>query len=350
MTGSGQTMKQKILVVDDESTNLKLLREILKDDYTLAFAKDGATALKLVKTDLPDLILLDIMMPDMDGFEVCRKLKEDERSKDVLIIFITALNDEVDEIEGFQLGAADYINKPVKSSVVKARIKTHLSLMEARRELKKHNEVLEQTVLERTEELCATQREIVHRLGLAAEYRDPDTGDHIQRMSHYSAMLARALGWNEEEVHLLQLASPMHDIGKLGIPDRILLKPAKLDSDEWEIMRSHTVIGGVILKEGKSNILKIAQEIALSHHERWDGTGYPHQLSGEAISKWGRCAAIADVFDALTARRPYKNPWTIEKATEAIVKESGTHFDPTMVKSFKKIIPHVQKIMDQFPE
>jgi len=343
-------MQHKILVVDDESTNLKLLREILKDDYILAFAKDGVTALKMVETDIPDLILLDIMMPEMDGFEVCRKIKENGPTKGIPIIFITALNEEVDEIEGFQLGAADYINKPVKSAVVKARIKTQIALMEARRQLEHHNEILEQTVLERTKELRETQHEIVHRLGLAAEYRDPDTGDHIQRMSHYAAMIARAHGWDEEQASLLQLASPMHDIGKLGIPDRILLKPAKLDAEEWEIMRNHTVIGGLILKEGKSKILKIAQEIAVSHHEKWDGTGYPHNLSGEKISKWGRCAAIADVFDALTTRRPYKKPWSIEEAANAIYKDAGTHFDPSMVESFKKILPDVIIVMKQFPD
>ncbi|MCP4297418.1 MAG: response regulator [Proteobacteria bacterium] len=338
-----------ILIVDDEATNLALFKEMLRNQYSLLFAKSGIEALERVKNEKIQLILLDIMMPDMDGYEVIRHLKSNEETQDIPVLIVSALSNEIDEIEGFKLGAVDYIYKPVRPPIVMERIKTQLTLHRIQDELQNQNRILEQKVKERTNDLVKTQIEIVKRLGFAAEYRDPETGEHIHRMSHYTAEMGRAHGMEENDVDLLLLASPMHDIGKIGTSDSILLKPGKLTEEEFTTMKDHTIIGGQILSNNDSQLLNIAQIIALTHHEKWNGSGYPKGLSGEEIPLWGRLASIADVFDALTSKRPYKEAWPIEKATDLIHDEAGQHFDPVLAKVFFSVLPALLLIKEEFP-
>jgi putative two-component system response regulator len=301
-----------ILAVDDEASNLQLLRQILQDHYRLRFAKDGPRALELAREETPDLILLDVMMPGMSGYEVCAALKADPALAAVPVIFVTALNDTSDEVEGFEAGAVDYITKPVSPPIVRARVRTHLSLV-------------------RMEELRASRLEIVQRLGLAAEYKDNETGLHVIRMSHF----ARILG---------------HDVGKIGIPDRVLLKPGPLDPDEWKIMQSHAHIGAEIIGQHDHGVLGLARNIALSHHEKWDGSGYPNGLAGKDIPLEGRICAIADVFDALTSIRPYKKAWTESEALDFLVKQKGKHFDPELVDLFLAQMPAIRAIRERWAE
>jgi putative two-component system response regulator len=320
-----------ILAVDDEASNLQLLRQILQDHYRLRFAKDGPRALDLAREELPDLILLDVMMPGMSGYEVCAALKADPALAAVPVIFVTALNDTADELEGFEAGAVDYITKPVSPPIVRARVRTHLSLV-------------------RMEELRASRLEIVQRLGLAAEYKDNETGLHVIRMSHFARILGLAAGMTEAEADDLLHAAPMHDVGKIGIPDRVLLKPGPLDADEWQIMQGHALIGAEIIGQHDHGVLALARNIALTHHEKWDGSGYPNGLAGAAIPLEGRICAIADVFDALTSVRPYKKAWTEEEALDFLVKQKGRHFDPVLVDLFLEQMPAIRAIRTRWAE
>jgi len=320
-----------ILAVDDEASNLQLLRQILQDHYRLRFAKDGQRALELVREERPNLILLDVMMPGMSGYEVCAALKADPDLASIPVVFVTALTDTDDEVEGFDAGAVDYITKPVSPPIVRARVRTHLSLV-------------------RMEELRASRLEIVQRLGLAAEYKDNETGLHVIRMSHFSRILGLAAGMTESEADDLLHAAPMHDVGKIGIPDRILQKPGPLDPDEWKIMQSHAVIGAEIIGEHERGVLALARQIALTHHEKWDGGGYPNGLVGEEIPLVGRICAIADVFDALTSVRPYKTAWTEEEAVEFLQRQRGHHFDPALVDLFIAQLPAIRAIRERWAE
>ena len=306
----------KILLVDDEPNNLKVLRQIFKNDYRLSVATSGAKALELINSGtIPDLILLDIMMPEMDGYEVCRILKSNPETSHIPVIFITAMDQEKDEQKGFDMGAVDYITKPVSSAIALARVKTHLSLVQA--------DILEKSYAD-----------AIHMLGEAGHYNDADTGYHIWRMAAYAKILADALQWSPQKSAMLEMAAPMHDTGKIGIPDSILKKPAKLDADEWDIMKKHCEIGYKILSQSKAPVFKMAAEIALNHHEKWDGSGYPQGLQGEDIPESARIVAIVDVFDALTTKRPYKEAWTVEKAVEIIMNDAGKHFDPKLSDFF----------------
>ncbi|MRV73149.1 response regulator [Duganella sp. FT92W] len=320
-----------ILAVDDEPINLQLLRQILQDRYRLLFAKDGPRALELAAREQPDLILLDVMMPDMTGYEVCQHLKADPVTAGIPVIFVTALTDTVDEVAGFDAGGVDYITKPVSPPVVKARVQLHLSLV-------------------RMDELKASRLEIVQRLGLAAEYKDNETGLHVIRMSHYARLLGTAAGMHEDDVDDLFNAAPMHDIGKIGIPDRILQKPAKLDADEWREMQKHPTIGASIIGDHATGMLAVAYDVARTHHEKWDGSGYPAGLKGEEIPLAGRIVAIADVFDALTSIRPYKRAWTVEQACDHLLAQRGLHFDPALVDLFLGLIPQAEEIMNKWAE
>jgi len=320
-----------ILAVDDEASNLQLLRQILQDHYRLRFAKDGQRALELVREEAPDLILLDVMMPGMSGYEVCAALKADPRTAEIPVIFVTALTDTDDEVEGFEAGAVDYITKPVSPPIVRARVRTHLSLV-------------------RMEALRESRLEIVQRLGLAAEYKDNETGLHVIRMSHFSRILGLAAGMTELDADDLLHAAPMHDVGKIGIPDRILQKPGPLDPDEWKIMQSHATIGAEIIGEHPNGMLALARNIALTHHEKWDGSGYPKGLKGEEIPLEGRITAIADVFDALTSVRPYKKAWTEEEALDFLVQQKGKHFDPALVDLFIGQMPAIRAIRQRWAE
>jgi len=332
-----------ILVVDDVTTNVDILLEILWDEYDVSVATDGPSALEYVAEDPPDLILLDIMMPGMDGYEVCRQLKANVSTRKIPVIFVTAMGEVKDEAKGFELGAVDYITKPVSPPIVKARARTHLALYD-------QNRVLEEKVRARTAELNDTRLEIIRRLGRAAEFKDNETGLHVVRMSYYSKLIAQTAGFSDEHAELLLNAAPMHDIGKIGIPDKILCKPGKLDDDEWDVMKQHTSIGAEILGDQPSELLQLAKEIALSHHEKWNGKGYPEGLAGEAILIESRIVAIADVFDALTNERPYKKAWSVEDAVALIERESGEHFDPMLVNAFLKSMPEIMDVKVTYAE
>jgi len=327
--------KSTILIVDDVPDNITVLTNILSD-YNLKAANNGAKALEIASRFRPDIILLDIMMPDMDGYAVCKRLKRDLHTKNIPVIFVTAMDEVTDEARAFELGAVDYITKPVSPPVVRARVKTHLNLYD-------QNKALEHLVHERTKALNQSRLEIIHRLGLAAEYKDNETGMHVIRMSYYCKIMATAVGMSKEEVELIFNASPMHDIGKIGIPDNILGKPGKLDAHERAIMEQHSEIGAKIIGEHDTPLLDMARTVALTHHEKWDGTGYPRGIKGENIPLVGRIVAVADVFDALVCKRPYKKAWPFEKAVAFIKEESGKHFDPGIVDVF---VAHVDEIVE----
>lgn len=326
-----QDSRPTLLLVDDEPGNLQVLRHTLQDQYRLLFAKDGQAALDLVRSDRPDLILLDVMMPGLSGYEVCRHLKRDPWTSAIPVVFVTALADVANEHTGLELGAVDYITKPFNPHIVRARVRTHLSLV-------------------RADELLETRLEVVQCLGRAAEFKDNETGRHVVRMSHYSQIVARALGYGEQAAQDLLHAAPMHDIGKIGIPDAVLLKPGKLTAEEWKIMRQHTVIGARILGDHPSGLLQLAASIALNHHEKWDGSGYPNGLAGEDIPHTARVVALADVFDALTSVRPYKRAWSVSDAVELLREESGRHFDPEIVTAFLDCLPQILVVKERWAD
>ena len=333
-----------ILVVDDTPSNITVLMEILRGDYRILAAINGEQALKIAGGEpLPDLILLDVMMPGMSGHEVCERLKAESRTRKIPVIFVTAMNQVDDEARGFALGAVDYITKPVSPPIVKARVKTHLALYDQNREL-------ERMVRERTAELHHTRMEIIKRLGRAGEFRDNETGMHVVRVAHYCRLLGEAVRMNEEDLDLLFNAAPMHDIGKIGIRDNVLLKPGKLDESEIKIMRQHVPFGGEIIGEHADPLLKMAQLIALTHHEKWDGTGYHRGLKGEEIPLVGRITTIADVFDALTSNRPYKKAWSVQDAITLLQREAGTSFDPELVKKYVAILPQILAVREKYSD
>lgn len=336
--------KATVLVVDDTPENIDVLVGILKDGYKVQAAKNGEMALKIARLpDAPDLILLDIMMPGIDGYEVCRQLKADHTTRHIPIIFVTAKIGVEDETQGFALGAVDYITKPVSPPVVEARVKTHLALYDQNREL-------DRRVKLQTREIEETRLKIIQRLGRAAEYKDDITGMHVIRMSYYSRTLALAAGMTESEADVLMSAAPMHDIGKIGIPDRILQKSGKLDGDEWKVMQTHAEIGAQIIGNDQSELLEMARIVAMAHHEKWDGSGYPNGLAGEDIPRIARIVTIADVFDALTSTRPYKKAWAVEKAVQLLEDEAGKHFDPSLVSLFIQELPKMLAIKDKFAD
>jgi len=333
-----------ILVVDDQAENIDILKSILHPTYNVKAATNGRRALDICqRPQAPDMVLLDVMMPEMDGYDVCRQLKENPKTKSIPIIFVTSKDSIKDESLGLQLGAVDYIAKPIHPAIVMARINTQLALSDQSRHL-------EALVDERTSELQATRLELISCLGKAAEFKDNETGLHVIRMSHYSRILAEKISSDISWCNLILSASPMHDIGKIGIPDAVLLKPGKLDQDEWLIMQKHPEYGANILGEQNSQLLKMAREIAISHHERWDGTGYPNGLKEESIPLSGRIVAVADVFDALTSHRPYKQAWSFERATQHILDGSGSHFDPFVCEAFKHCLPKFEEIYLRYAE
>jgi putative two-component system response regulator len=322
-----------ILVVDDIPDNIKLLKTILSDEnYNVKVANSGQRCLDIVeKSDDIDLILLDIMMPNMSGIEVCQKLKQNKDTKDIPVIFVTAKGEIDDEAKGFEVGGVDYINKPVSAPIVLARVKTHLNLTQ----LEKYNELA---------------REAIYMLADAGHYNDTDTGNHIWRMAAYSKALALKLGWSKDSAEELSLAATMHDTGKIGIPDSILKAPRKLTEDEWVYMRAHSRIGYEILNKSKSKVFQLSAQIALRHHEKYNGKGYPGGLKGEEIPEAARIVALADVFDALTMKRVYKEAWSVEDAFTEIKKDSGEHFDPKMVDAFVKLRDELEEIKEYWED
>ncbi len=342
----------RILIVDDEPVNLKLLDKMLSAQgyNNLVLVQDPRQVLEIYQQQRTDLILLDINMPHMDGYEVMEQLKALDDPLLPPVVILTAQHGQDFLLRALNTGARDFITKPFDRNELLARVRNMLEAQLAHRFVYDQKDVLNEMVQIRTDELCRTRLQVVQRLGRAAEYRDNETGNHILRMSHISALLAKSIGWNEADCELMLHASPMHDIGKIGIPDHILLKPGKFEPEEWEIMKTHAVIGAHILEGDDSDLMKCAGEIALTHHEKWDGSGYPYGLSGEAIPLTGRIAALADVFDALTSVRPYKKAWTVEAAIDLIKDNRGTHFDPKLVAVFLEQLPEILKIRDQFSE
>jgi putative two-component system response regulator len=343
-TNPTQANEDIVLLVDDNTTNLQLLHETLDGvGYRLLIAKNGKTALAIAGKAKPSLILLDIMMPEMDGYEVCRRLKSREKTKNIPVIFITALADEDDEAKGLALGAVDYITKPFNPDLVRARVRVHL-------ELKQHQDQLEQLVKERTRRLELTQAVTIESLATLAEYRDPETGGHIKRTQNYVKALAKQLKdhprfqgeLNDEVIELLYMSAPLHDLGKIAVPDHILHKAGKLNDEEFAEMKKHTNYGHDALwiteqKLGENSFLRYARQIAYTHQEKWDGSGYPNGLKGEEIPIAGRLMALADVYDALISKRVYKPPFSHEKALKIIVEGKGTHFDADIVDAFVEL-------------
>lgn len=335
--------KHTILIVDDTKENIDVLSGLLIEDYFVKFALNGKMALAVAEKFQPDLILLDIMMPNMDGYETCEHLKENILTADIPIIFVTAKVENEDEKKGFEVGAVDYISKPIQPMTVKSRIKTHLEI--ANRE--KH---LQRLVNDKVKLLNQMNYEIIHILGRASDYKDTETGEHIQRTQEYSYLLAKAYGLSEEKSQTIKKATPMHDIGKIGVPDGILQKKGKLNESEWEYITKHPKMGYDIIGNQNSTLLKVAKKIALEHHEKWNGTGYPRMLKGKQISLEGRIVSIVDVFDALTSKRPYKDAWPLEKAFELIRDESGEHFDPNLAEVFLSLKSEIKEIYNLFME
>ncbi len=314
-----------ILLVDDEPTNLAVLRNILEPHYRLVYARSGLEALTAVTQYQPSLILLDIRMPDMNGYAVCKALKANPASEAIPVIFVTSLADLGHERDGFAVGCVDYLTKPIVSDIVLARVRTHLSLVKAI-------------------ELEKSYRDAIYMLGEAGHYNDNDTGVHIWRMAAYGSELAEACGWSADACKQLELAAPMHDTGKIGIPDSILKKPGELDAAEWVVMKTHSRIGYDILAKSNAPVFKMAAEIALRHHERWDGSGYPEGLIGESIPESARIIAITDVFDALMMKRPYKKAWPLNQVMRTIQESAGSHFEPRLVDLFISILPRILEI------
>lgn len=339
-----------VMIVDDTEENIDILVGTLGESYDISVALDGESALEDIEGNLPDIILLDIMMPGIDGYEVCRRLKANERTRNIPIIFLTAVSETENEDLGLQLGAVDYIVKPFHPTLVERRVKNQL-------ELKLHRDSLEELVRIRTQELELTQDVTIESMGTLAEYRDPETGGHIIRTKRYVKALALKLKENpkfsdfltDHTIELLHKSAPLHDIGKVGVPDHILLKAGKLTPEEFEEMKKHTIYGRDAIRKaekrlGSQSFLKFALELAESHQEKWDGSGYPNGWKGEEIPLAGRIMAVADVYDALISKRVYKDPIPHSKSVEIIKEGSGTHFDPDIVASFVEISEKFREI------
>ncbi len=348
-----------ILIVDDERAVLDSLKALLtRTGYTVQTVQDASRAVETAKELLPDLLLLDIHMPGKSGLQIIREMKQDAKLDHIPIIIVTGVNDQSSRVEALQLGADDYLVKPPHIAELKARVKNLIKVKAFNDYLLDNKAVLEKMVEVRTQQLNDTVHELkqasydtVLRLARAAEFRDEDTSFHLQRMGGYAGILAREVGFSSEEAQNIQFASLVHDIGKMGVPDNILMKPGKLTAEEWVVMKKHPEFGAHILDGTQSDLLKMGKMIALTHHERWDGKGYPEGLEGEEIPIEGRIAAIADVFDALSSDRVYRKAFSIEQSFSILLEERGTHFDPELLDAFiamkPKILEIIQKYRDQ---
>lgn len=354
-----------ILVVDDTPENLTVLSDLLKGLYRVKVANSGPRALAIASKDpKPDLILLDVMMPEMDGWEVCRRLKQETATAEIPVIFLTAKTALEDEMRGFEVGAVDYITKPINPQVVRARIKAHLAVKQRADLLAHYNSSLAAEVEERTREVRAVQEVTIMAMASLAETRDNETGNHIRRTQHYVRALATQLKphprfsavLTDENIELLFRSAPLHDIGKVGIPDRILLKPGPLDESEFEVMKTHARLGHDAIANAEQmlntpdSFLRFAREIALSHQEKWDGSGYPERLAGDDIPISARLMAVADVYDALISKRYYKPPMSHAQAVEIMREKRGLHFDPDIVDAFLEIQDVFQDIAARFQD
>ena len=357
-------VRRTILVVDDTPANLMLMNDLLQSEYTVKIASGGARALKIANGEsVPDLILLDIMMPEMDGYEVCRQLKADPATREIPVIFLTARTQEQDEKHGLALGAVDYITKPVNPAILLARVRTHLAVKAAADFMRDRNLLLEQEVERRTMELRDVQDVTILSMASLAETRDNETGDHIIRTQHYVRALALQLRshprfadyLSEGMIDLLFKSAPLHDIGKVGIPDRILLKPGKLTAEEFAVMQRHTTLGKEAIESAEARLgktvpfLRCAKEIAYCHQEKWDGSGYPQGLAGDQIPISARLMAIADVYDALISKRVYKPAFSHETAMQIIRDGRGSHFDPDVLDAFLALEQECKTIAASYP-
>ena len=354
---SSKLPKPVVLAVDDAPENLHAIIEVLKEDYNIIAAKTGEKAMAICrKTPKPDIILLDVVMPEMDGYEVCRQLKSNPDTRTIPVIFVTSLTEAGQEAEGLGLGAVDYITKPIIPEIVKARVGNHL-------DLKRHRDHLEELVKERTREIGLIKEVTIESLATLTECRDPETGGHIMRTKNYVKALATRAAkdhhfsgqLDSNTIDLLYLSAPVHDIGKVGVPDTIMLKPGKLTPEEFEQMKKHTTYGRDSLRKaerklGGNSFLHIAQEIAGNHHEKWDGSGYPLGLSGHEIPLSARIMAVADVYDALISRRVYKAPIPHNKAVEIIDEGKGSHFDPMLAEKFLEMNDEFRRIAIEFAD
>ena len=349
-------MNETVLVVDDEDLNRKLIEAILIPlGYRVLMARDGHEVFDMVRRVQPDVILLDVMMPRMDGFEVARRLKQDEHTRIIPIIMVTSLSAVEDRVKAIEAGADDFLSKPVDKTELRARVKSLCAVKAYSDHMHDYQKKLEQEVARQTAELKAAMNRVknasldtIYLLSRAAEYKDEETGEHIKRISRYAVVVARSLGLDPASIESLLYAAPMHDVGKIGIPDRILLKPGKLDSEEWGIMKQHVTIGAEILEGSQNEFLPMAHTIACTHHEKWDGSGYPLGLVGEDIPVAGRVVAVVDVFDALTSNRPYKRAYTLEESLRIIEENRGTHFDPIVLDAFLRAKEEIVAVKTDF--
>lgn len=355
----------KILVVDDDENIRIVLQDILSSEgYKIFQAGSGAEAVELARKAAPDVILLDIQMPDMDGLEVTRRIKKDPSSARIPVVIVTGLDDVQARVEALRSGADEFLVKPPHVAELNARVRSLVKVKAYHDHLLNYQKELEDQVAERTRQLKEALEELkkihnrlrtssldtIYCLSRAADYKDEDTAMHLQRISNYSAAIGREIGMNENEIEMILYASPMHDIGKIGVPDKILLKPGKLMQAEWKIMKQHTVFGGQILTVDSNGFIKVARTIALTHHEKWDGTGYPKGRKGTEIPLVGRITAVADVFDALSSNRPYKKAFPLEKSFQIISEGSGGHFDPEVVDSFINVKEEILSIQERFKD
>ncbi|WP_296449386.1 response regulator [Rhodoferax sp. UBA5149] len=341
-----------ILIVDDEERNVKLLEALLHaDGHATLSASKGRDVLALAVAEQPDLILLDIMMPDMDGFETVARLKADPRTQRVPVIMVTALDDRESKLRALEAGAEEFLSKPIDRADLRVRVRNLLRLKEFGDFLANHNRILDEQVKERTAQLEEAYRDTVFTLVRAAEHKDEETGHHVRRISHYCRLLAQAMDLSTDFQHTIYLASPMHDVGKIGIPDHVLLKPGGFTPEEWSIMKTHSALGASILASGTSPYTRMGAEIALNHHEHWDGSGYPNGLQGAAIPLTARIMQICDVYDALRSRRPYKAPIAHARTVEIITQGDGRtrpeHFDPAVLACFVRQAERFAAIYDQ---
>lgn len=322
---------QTILIVDDEPVNLAIMDTILADNYRLVFARNGVETRAAVLKHRPALVLLDVDLPDIDGYDLCREIRRLDATRDMQVIFVTGYTDSVHEAAGFAAGCVDYIVKPVMPQIVLARVGAHLARVQA-------------TMLEKS------YREAILMLGHAGHYNDTDTGAHIWRMAAYAKVLAQGWGWSLERSQQLELAAPLHDTGKLGIPQAILRKPGPLDAQEWVVMRCHPQMGFDILSKSAAPVFQLAAEVSLRHHEKWDGSGYPGGLKELEIPQSAHIVALADVFDALSVKRPYKEPWAPERILSHIQAGAGAHFAPELVDVFNDSLPEILSIQEKWSE
>jgi len=351
-------LRSRILVVDDDDRFRRILEaRLLAMGHEVILATDGQDGLGKAQSESPDLVLLDVMMPVLNGYETARRLKSSAETGHIPIVMVTALNEVQDRVRALEAGADDFLTKPVDGSELKARVQSLLKVKAYNDHMRHYQEELEAAVAKKTDALRAVLQRLesasldtIYRLSRAAEYRDSDTGAHIERVSHYAAAVARRMGQSHEFAQMLLYAAPMHDVGKIAIPDCILLKPGKLSPDEWRIMQKHAEIGAAILSKSDSELLHMAETIAWTHHEKWDGTGYPRGLREEAIPLEGRITAVVDVFDALCSKRPYRQPVPMDRPLEIIRDARSQHFDPRVVDAFLAAKDEVLAIQERFSD